>query len=102
MGQHAPDLIDQRPRNTAARVAMPRRGQAWEQVGVIVAGDAERKHCVTVGPRIRNQRHRDDLAIVQDGRPRRRYGLCCGSSAWASSISMNQSVKASIQRSSVI
>jgi hypothetical protein len=29
---------------------MPRRGQAWEQVGVIVAGDAERRHCVTVGP----------------------------------------------------
>lgn len=39
----------------------------WEQTGVIVAGDAECMCCVTMGPRIHNQHHRDDLAVVQDG-----------------------------------
>lgn len=46
---------------------MPRCRQMWEQTGVIVAGDAECMCCVTMGPRIHNQHHRDDLAVVQDG-----------------------------------
>jgi hypothetical protein len=34
---------------------------------VIVAENAERKRFVTMKPCICDQRHRDDLAIVQDG-----------------------------------
>jgi hypothetical protein len=82
IGQHASDLIDQRSGNAAARVAMPRRGQTWEQIGVILAEEAERERFVTADHvSAINATVMTALSCRTGAGPCRRHGPCCCSSS---------------------